>query len=562
MVKLVDLLADNPAPLGGASQARPPVVDLLADEPPPPSEPGPGYGMGGGFDVGALVGPDPAKQARAARLRAALKTQMDRTGRTPGSDDLFNDGFTLGAMKPTAGLAEALGGKVRQWAGVGEPQTLAEGYAAGEGAYQDRLDEARANSGWDGTAAGFVGSVLGGGPAGAAKGLWPVVKQAATLGGIEGAARHSEDLPSAVKGGIESGLTSAATAGTIGTVLKVPGWGSRRAAARAAAQGTAPEALKDEARALYKQLENANIAYDTRQAGQLVNDTMSDLRQNKWSPTGVHAQLNGIIQQIQDLPQGGRPMSLETLQGLREQITSEAGSNEPQIRRIAGRLLGSIDAFVTHVDPAMSSIPREQVAPLWGQARRLWRAANTAEDIGWRVGKAEMRAASTNSGQNAENAIRQNIRGVYDKAAAPRTYNPYNPAEMAQMRRVVEGSRTQNVLRSTGNFLTGIPASTITGLTGAGAAAAGLGHGIDLGTSLLAGGAGLAATGAVQGAGRMVKAKAANMARDEADNLMRLITTGSMEQLPYAGPPTREALAAIMAKQQAARGAGVFMGDQ
>ncbi len=120
----------------------------------------------------------------------------------------------------------------------------------------------------------------------------------------------------------------------------------------------------------------------------------------------------------------GQPVPLGVLKQVREQIGSAAGSNEPQVRRIAGQLLNGIDGFVTHVDPAQSQLPPGQVGPMWQEARRLWRTAATIDDVGYAMSKAERRAASTNSGQNTENAIRQNIRGVVDKAEKPRRYNP------------------------------------------------------------------------------------------------------------------------------------------
>lgn len=481
------------------------------------------------------------EQQRAERLRKIARATMQQD---PGAGTLFGDAFTLGLKKPVAGLAQGVGNVVTGQGGFGE------GYTAGTGAYQDMLDEASANAGWGGTAANVAGSLTAGAPArvvAAAPGLLRMIGSAAGFGAVEGAARNSEDVGSALGGALRGGGTAAATTGLLGAGTQALGFRARRAA-REQARGTPPEVLKDQARDLYRQLDEAGVAYSRDQSFDFVDNAISDLRQNQWSPTGVHSQLNGVIAQIEELR--GQPITLERLQELRETLGAEAGSNEPQIRRIAGRLIGSIDGFVREVEPTLSQLPAEQIAPMWGAARQLWRNANTAEDIGWRVRKAERRAASTNSGQNTENAIRQNIRQVVDKAEQPRRYNPFSRPEIAQMERVVEGSPAQNTLRWIGNQVSGIPAQTITGGTGAALTGLGLGSGLDVGTALMAGGAGLSATAATQGVGHLIKGQAGRMAQDEADTLMRLITTGSTAPLPLpSGPPTRENLARLLMQQ-------------
>lgn len=525
---------------------------------------------GGTFDdlvPAAPAAPTPEQQ-RADRLRKIARTAMDTGSGAPGASDLFGDAFTFGLQKPVAGLAESLGGKVRQLFG-GEPQTFGEGYTAGTGAYQERLDEATKNAGWGGTAANVAGSVLAGGPARGAveSGLWPMVKNAAGWGAVEGAARNAEDPVSAAEGAVKGGAAGGATALALGGAGKManearPSVISTRRAERLANRGTDPAELRQQARSLYRQLDQGGVAYDNNQSTQMVDDLLTDLHHNGYDPQGVHSVLNGVVTRLEDLR--GQPVSLETLQHIREQVGSNAGANEPQVRRIAGRILNGIDGFVTNVDPAMSSLPAGQVAPMWTEARRLWRTANTAEDIGWRLDKADSRSARTNSGTNIENPIRQNIGAVLDKATQPRRFNPYNAAELEQMRRVVEGTPTRNLLRSVGNRFGGsgpLGASSVMGGSGA-TMLASLAHGAEPSTAAtLAGAAGLG----LYGAGKAARMKADRMAQDEADALVRLISTGSLDQAPrlvQQTVPTRASLARLMAGQSLGRGAGVYAGGE
>ena len=160
-----------------------------------------------------------------------------------------------------------------------------------------------------------------------------------------------------------------------------------------------------------------------------------------WDPKGAHSVLGGVVDRIQDMR--GRPLSLNELQQIRTQAGANARDPHPSVREAAGRILSSIDGYINNVDPVQSSAAGlrsgHDVGAKWQEARKLWRTANTIEDLNWRVDKAGRRAASTNSGQNEENAIRQNIRQVVDKSTQPGRFNPYSPAELEQMERVVRG---------------------------------------------------------------------------------------------------------------------------
>lgn len=513
--------------------------------------------------------PKTPEEQRAERLRKIALTGMKTSSGEPGASDLYSDSFTLGLMKPVGALASSLGGEVSEYFG-GEPASFGERWKANTGAYQDYLDEASKNSGWGGTAANVAGSVLSGGPARGVVtgGLWPMVKNAVGLGAVEGAARNSEDVTSAAKGAAEGGTIAGATTGALGGVLEMvkqalPAVRKARQAERIANRGEDPSVIKARSSALFKQLDDAGVAYDNNQSVNLVDDLISDLRQNGYDPQGAHKVLSdGVVSRLEGLR--GQPVSLETLKQIRSQASSNATNPDSNVRRIAGRIMNQIDGFVTNVDPAMSQLPKEQIGPMWQEARKLWRTANVAEDIGWRLDKADRRTASTGSGTNVDNPIRQNIRGVLDKAEQPGRFNPYNAAELAQMERVVEGSPTQNILRSIGNRFGGsgpLGMSTDIGLGSVG----GLGslvHGAEPSTAVLAG-AGLGA--GLYGAGKAARMAADRMSQNEADALVRLISTGSLEQgqkLVSQAVPTRAALARLVAQQSLGRGAGVYAGGQ
>lgn len=523
-------------------------------------------GPKGAFDDLVPVEPTP-EDIRAQRLRKIARGAFGQGG----AKDVFSDAFTLGLEKPVAGLAGGVGGMIKGAMGFdpgNQPQTFGEGYSAGTGGYQDFMDDARSNSGWGGTAAGVAGGLVSGGPARGAlqTGIGQVIKNGAIQGGIQGAAENSEDLESAAKGGAIGAGVGGAVSGLLGGLTGMARKGMpsvirQRRAERLANRGPAPDELKNQARAIYRQLDQGNVAYDDTQSTALANSLISHLNQNGYDPRGAHAVLdNGVVQRLRDL--AGQPMSLETLQQIRSQAASNATNPDSNVRRVAGMVMQGIDGFVNNEQPALSSIPPDQVGPLWAQARQLWRTANTADDIGWRLDKATRRSDSTASGTNIDNPIRQNIRSVVDKSTQPGRFNPYSPEELAQMQRVVEGSPTQNLLRSFGNRfggsgpLAGVQGNVLGGATGLGAML----HGAEPTTAGLVG---LGAGGALYGAGKAARMAADRMSENAGDDLVRLISTGSLARQPamsFQMVPTRAQLARLMMQQSLEREAGKAAG--
>lgn len=506
----------------------------------------------------APVAPDSPRptpeEARVARLKNISRGALDFNTAAPGARDLYSDSYTWGLMKPVNALAGAVSGELTGLFGGGaEPNaTFGERWKAGTQAYDERLAEARKNAGWAGTVADIAGSLTSGRPgasiATTGRSVLPVIGQAATQGAVEGAARHSEDVTSALEGAAVGAGTGAVVSGAVGQAAKLlPGARAARATERQAARGPSGGDIRTEARGFYNKLDQAGIAYDNNQSTQLTNDLFTDLKQNGWDPGGIHASLDKILGDMQGLH--GKPMSWETLANLRERVSAAAREGDPQIRRIAGRVLNQVDGFVDNNPPALSQLGQDP-GPMWRNARRLWRTAGAVDDMNWRLDKAERRAASSNSGQNVENTIRQNVRGVQDRATQPGKYQPYNADELAQMSRVVEGTPVQNATRWAGNFMSGWPAQMIT-------SAAPLAHTLATGGDPTASMLGSLATAAgTYAGGHLLKNASANMARDEADSLVRLIATGSLRPYNTAvqGPPTREALARLLLQQQAARG--------
>ena len=83
------------------------------------------------------------------------------------------------------------------------------------------------------------------------------------------------------------------------------------------------------------------------------------------------------------------------------------------------------------------------------RARELTQRIKKSETVMEALTKAERRAASSGTGGNAVNTMRQNIRAILDN---PKRVRGFSAAERAAMEEVVRGTPTQNALRLAGRF--------------------------------------------------------------------------------------------------------------
>jgi hypothetical protein len=116
----------------------------------------------------------------------------------------------------------------------------------------------------------------------------------------------------------------------------------------------------------------------------------------------------------------------------------------------ATMVIHSLDDFVGAIpkgdilrgDPA-------KVAAIWNEARGNYAAAMRSEKIGGAVENAELQAGSAHSGQNIDNATRQQIKAILKN---PKARRGYSDEELAQMRRIVVGAFTGDAARYVANL--------------------------------------------------------------------------------------------------------------
>lgn len=189
--------------------------------------------------------------------------------------------------------------------------------------------------------------------------------------------------------------------------------------------------------AAYQAVDNAGIKYAPQQVDDLISGIGDEMAAAKINPAR-HPRAASMLQEIQGLR--GSELSMTEIDQLRQVIGRDVASSPDAAERFFGKkMISNIDEFVD--------------ANGGGDLISAARAANArfrkTEQVNTALEKAERRAASTGSGGNADNATRQNIRGLLDSEKKSRFFTP---EEKKAMEKVVRGSKGQNALRLAGKL--------------------------------------------------------------------------------------------------------------
>jgi hypothetical protein len=283
----------------------------------------------------------------------------------------------------------------------------------------------------------------------------------------------------------------------------------------------------------------------------LADDMFSDLGNDGFRERNIPKTWAAIDELRRPL---GRNATIDDIDSVRKAL-NRAGANplEGAEREASRRAIAAIDNYMATLDPRHVAINPHYAGDVSQEienARGNWAAMKRAEDVNFRLNNADLRAASTGSGGNIDNATRQNIRAILTNKRAQRGFSK---DELAQMERVVRGTFTGNVARLLGKLAP-------TGIVSAGL-------GLEIGSHLLHGPAGL---GAVPIAGAIAKkigdASTARQAR-VLDEMVRsrspLARSLPQPPAPIAVPPSAYAQTGIIANQsQRASGGRIITGAE
>jgi hypothetical protein len=467
----------------------------------------------------------------------------------------LKDAWTSGLSRPMGAAMTTVGGEIGELFG-GKPATLGERWRGGIGAEEDYAKALEDRSkGVVGSGVSLLGSLASGGRSvgGAAPGLGVQAVRAGTQGAIEGGARNAEDVGSAATGAVIGGGVNAATSTVLGGLLdRFRRVGAAKQDIGVASRGGTSQTLKEEGGNIYQKLDNAGIKYSSKETTPVAQNMVNTLSKAGYDKA-IHKDLNEVVGDIGAM--SGKPVTWTQLQNLQSRVSAAKASDDKQVRRMAGEIGNVLDDFVANAKPTIpaSSVGKVNPAQDISEARDLWRRGSQAENTEYLAEKGMTTAKDP--GRKLETNFGKEI----DRVEKPGRYNPNSPEQMELMKSIAQGdpklSGAASGLNRWGNNLIGYGTAGAAG----GAALPFLFNdpsGVGSGTST--GGAAAVAAGLLsKGGGKAIRQMVAERGAERVNDLLRNIVTGSTQQAPGAYVP-RNALAVLMAKQDAARAGGNY----
>lgn len=278
-------------------------------------------------------------------------------------------------------------------------------------------------------------------PLAAARTTLGAIGQGASMGGAYGFGSGEGDWGNRFR--------SAALGGAIGGAAGGVVHKAANALANRAARHAIPDVddLRSLSQAGYEAAENAGVIVRPEGMRRIATETVNDLAEFGYHPQ-LQPKIGTLLSEMERL--GNTNTTYKGLDTLRKMASRVAGSNDPAESALATRIINRLDDYMTNL-PADDVIMgnAQQASQGIRQGRDNWSRMRRAEMVDTAKLKAERRAATTGTGGNLENTLRQNVRSILDN---PRRSRGMTPAELEAAERVVRGTPGQDALRLAGRL--------------------------------------------------------------------------------------------------------------
>jgi hypothetical protein len=283
-----------------------------------------------------------------------------------------------------------------------------------------------------GASAAMAPVAMGSAAVRAAPGLFAGTEAAAALGSGAGAAIANEVAPDSMTAEIVGALTGGLTGG--GLAARTLGTGATPATMRGGIEDQRMRAADA----------YAHVRADQRVLPQQSTDTLVDRLTGRMGKERLNPRLHpssaAILDAVTD--DAARPLRIEDVEDLRRMTEQNMPAQAVKRDRTLGGFMK--DEITDYLDSL-----NDPVADSLREGRDAYRRASAAQSIDDASTRAARRAASTGSGGNEINAMRQNLRSILDN---PRKARSFKPEELEMMEQVVRGTADQNVLRRLSRF--------------------------------------------------------------------------------------------------------------
>lgn len=397
---------------------------------------------------------------------------------------------------------------------------------------RQQTTDAKRRAGWAGTVAeigGGAGTAIGA----ASKGLTAMravpeamagirgVLARAGAGAVDGAAMgaasamgHDEEIaPNAVMG-----AAGGAAGTTIGDLIVKGAQGVGRALRKTPDVPT-NEGLRDAAAAAFAKADQSGVIIKPEATQRLTSEIQTELANFGYHP-GLQPRIGVVLNELERV--SAEPMTFKGLQVVRRIANNARLSADPSERSLGGMIISKIDDMGASLGKGdVLTGDAAAASSATAEGRNLWSRMRKSETIDNAVSKADLRASSTGSGSNGENATRQNLRSIID---SPKKSSGFSADEKAAMEGIVRGTPLQNEMRWFGK----LAPTGIVSMAGSG------GLGALLGAA--SGGSSIAGAAALPMIGMAARGTSERMTSKQVEALSRLVRAGSRDAAE--GAPT------------------------
>lgn len=196
--------------------------------------------------------------------------------------------------------------------------------------------------------------------------------------------------------------------------------------------------------AAYQRADDAGVAFTPTAVSKLRTNIVQDFTDRGFLPANEPGAA-AVLKEIDNLQ--GQNVTLKGLDTIRKMAGNAYIPGNKSNNALTTSIIKNIDNLTASPGAADVMMGNAQAgSQALSEARNLASRTIKAEKLNEAIGKADLRAASTGSGGNVDNATRQNVRRLLEK---PRGYTP---DEIAALNAVVRGTPTQNALRLAGKL--------------------------------------------------------------------------------------------------------------
>lgn len=312
-----------------------------------------------------------------------------------------------------------------------------------EAELQRRRDERSPIASTAGSVAGAIGAAgpLVKGGFSLLQGAKPTLASLMGRGAAEGAAYGAAYGAGEGRGLRDRAINAGLGAAAGGTVGGLTGSLARIGANRVNADSIpSAEALRDMGKAAYQRADDAGVVFAKDAMESLRSGVRADFAEFGFLPK-LQPGAAEVLREIDRVSKGN--VTLKGLETIRKMAGNAYIPGNKSNNALVAKVVDRIDEMAS--SPAMIGDSQAASAAL-KEARDMWSRLSKSERVTDAITRGELRAASTGSGGNADNAVRQNLRRLLEK---PRGFTE---TEKKALEAAVKGTAGQNALRLAGKL--------------------------------------------------------------------------------------------------------------